>query len=100
MIDSLERADVETEVSEALRRGDRRLLGVQGYHLILPGIPEDQYHSLKDRLGVRILPYTSDMVYAGDHDAYNRAAAKYAYRYNRELLRRVSPGLSLRAGAV
>ncbi len=71
-----------------------------GYALMLPGVPQDRYQSLKDSLGVRVLEYTSDAQQMGDHARYNAAAARYADRYNRELLRRIdtacgAPGIDM-----
>src|SRR5688572_24059848 len=62
MADSLDHADVARDVEAALRRGDRRLLGVQRYDLQLPGVSDERYHELKNRLGVRVLEHTSDAV--------------------------------------
>jgi hypothetical protein len=91
MADSLNRADVVTAVDVALKKGDRRLLGVMGYALVVPGVPRDEEVTLREKHGVRILEHTSDARHGEDHAAWNDAAARYAERYNRELLRRGIP---------
>ena len=87
--DSLAHADAARDVAAALERADRRLLGVQRYLLVLPGVPTERYGAVEREYGVRVLGGTSDSWDGEDHAAYNRAAEAYAERYNRELLRRL-----------
>ena len=84
--DSLGRADPERDVEAALGRADRRLLGVQRYTLVLPGVPVERYEAVEREYGVRVLAGTSDNWVGDDHAGYNRAAEAYAERYNREHL--------------
>jgi len=87
--DSLDRADPARDAEAALGRAERRLLGVQRYTLVLPGVPVERYEAAVREFGVRVLGGTSDSWVDDDHAAYNRAAESYAERYNRELLRRL-----------
>jgi hypothetical protein len=89
--DSLDKADAANHALAAVGNGDRRLLGVQGYSLVIPGVPAQRMEEYTRRLGVRLLKGTSDSWQNEEHKAYNVAAGRYADRYNRALLQMVSP---------
>ena len=97
--DSLARLDVDQELEAALRRGDRRFLGVQGYALVAPGLPADEHRALVRRYGIRVIRGTSDnwFITQGEDtlpggppvERFHREAAAWATRYNRALLARM-----------
>ena len=82
---SLDILNAASDAQAALRRGDKRLVGVNGYALTVPGtdLPTDL---VARRYGVRAIEGTSDN---GEHDL-NQAARVYATLYNQALLRRIA----------
>jgi hypothetical protein len=87
--DSLGRLDPGREVEAALRHGDRRLLGVQGYALYAPGVPPEEERDFRRRYGVRVIAGTGDNQVGEEGERFNRAAHEWATRYNQALLKRL-----------
>ena len=87
--DSLAALDPADGVARALAVGDRRLLGIQGYGLIAPGISSRDHLRYVHDLGIRAMEHTSDAIIGPDHKRYIEAAYRYAREYNRILLCRL-----------
>lgn len=82
--DSLERLDPARELAAALRRGDRRFIGVQGYVRVAPGLAlGDPLYPKQDAM--HVIEGTSDAIWAPEVERLNRVSAAYAERYNRLL---------------
>jgi hypothetical protein len=74
-------ANPEQDCRRAIGRHDLRFVGVAGYALDVPGVADYQTRYWKTN-GVKVIARTSDI---GDL-AFNKAARKYARRYNAQLL--------------
>ena len=80
-----ESTDAEQDCLRAIAHHDFRFVGVAGYALDIPGVPD--YHARYWKTnGVKVITGTSDV---GDL-AFNEAARKYARRYNARLLKYLS----------
>ena len=84
--DSLERLDPRRELAAALRRRDWRFIGIQGYAVSVPGVP-DRDPLYPAQVAMNVVSGTSDGVWAPEVARLNRAGWAYAERYNRLLLR-------------
>jgi hypothetical protein len=84
--DSLAALDPGDAVTRALAAGDVRLLGIQGYGLIAPGVPTAYHLQYVREFGIRAMEHTSDLILGPDHKRYIEAAYRYAREYNRILL--------------
>lgn len=73
---------IETRVSSAIKAGDHRYLGVNGYALEVPGFADASFPAG----AVLVIPGTSD---DGD-PALNESAREYAAQYNRLLKERLA----------
>lgn len=80
------RVDPIRAAEDAVRRGDRRLLAVNGYTRWTPGALD---YSLRTKYGYRTLENTSDTPDDASCVAYQDAAIAYAERYNRRVLQLV-----------
>jgi hypothetical protein len=80
-----ESASPEQDCMRATGRHDLRFVGVAGFALDVPGVPDYQARYWKTN-GVKIIARTSDV---GDR-AFNDAARNYARRYNAQLLKYLS----------
>ena|SRR5436190_24140689 len=78
-------ANPEQDCIRATGRHDLRFVGVAGFALDVPGVPDYQIRYRKVN-GVKIITGTSD---AGDR-VFNDAARNYARRYNAKLLKYLS----------
>jgi len=78
-------ANPEQDCIRATGRHDLRFVGVAGFALDVPGVPDYQIRYRKVN-GVKIITGTSD---AGDR-VFNDAARNYARRYNAQLLKYLS----------
>jgi hypothetical protein len=77
-----DRANPERDCQRAIARNDFRFVGVAGYALDVPGVPDYQTRYWKSN-GVKVIAGTSDV---GQRD-FNEAARAYARRYNAALLK-------------
>jgi hypothetical protein len=77
-----ESANAEQDCSRAIAHRDFRFVGVAGYALDVPGVPDYQTRYWKTN-GVKVMTGTSDV---GDL-TFNEPARKYARRYNARLLK-------------
>jgi len=68
------------DAERALMDGKREVIGVYGYAVELPGVPDDW----KPRGGytVRMIEGTSDVIIAGPCERFKAAARNYARDYN------------------
>jgi hypothetical protein len=71
-----DRANPERDCQRAIARNDFRFVGVAGYALDVPGVPDYQTRYWKSN-GVKVIAGTSDV---GQRD-FNEAARAYARRY-------------------
>ncbi len=78
-------ANAEEDCRRAISRHDLRFVGVPGYALDVPGVPDYHNRCWKTN-GVKVIAGTSDV---GDI-AFNETARKYARRYNAELVKYLS----------
>lgn len=74
--------NAESDARDALARNDNDLVGVCGFSCLAPGAtPADE-----ERLGVRFIEGTSDMIVWPGEAEYNDRARNYATRYNKVVL--------------
>jgi hypothetical protein len=80
-----QRADPAQDCRSAIAHHDLRFVGVAGFALDVPGVPDyfDRYWKSN---GVKVIAGTSD---ASNH-AFNVSARTYARRYNEQLLKHLS----------
>lgn len=80
---SLNVSQAATDADHAYASGDRKLLGVYGYALEVPGLSgnPDNY-----RYGIRPLDGTSDTACDDQERSLNSNARAYAKKYNEEIL--------------
>jgi hypothetical protein len=77
-----ERANPEKDCQFAIARHDFRFVGVAGFALDVPGVPD--YHARYwETNGVKVIGGTGDV----GHRNFNEAARAYASRYNAALLK-------------
>ena len=87
--DSLRHLDPAREVTAALRRGDHRLIGVQGYIVQAAGLKlSDPRYPEQDAM--HVVEGTSDGQWAPEVVTLNKVAFDYGSRYNRLLLARLA----------
>ena len=72
-----------SDASEALSNGDRRLLGVTGVGLEVPGFSQNPDSYL---YGVKMVKGTSDVACSQDNLQLNRNAWLYAKQYNEQMI--------------
>jgi hypothetical protein len=87
-ITRLDNADPGKDVDEALRKGDRRFVGIRGLSTYVPGVDKFDEH-YKVTYGVRIILMARDFVRSPQLERLNEAAVRYAASYNRLLLARI-----------
>src|SRR6266852_1810207 len=72
----------QREAAAAIKRGTPRFLGVAGYTVEIPGIPESISHCAAVRRHLEIIRGTSDVVSGQRHIELIAGARSYASRYN------------------
>lgn len=87
-IRSLQSADVSAEVAAAVSKGNFRFVGVMGFALTVPGVP-DYETKYATQYGLRVIEHTSDAIESPEHAQLQRVAHDYAERYNKLLLSRI-----------
>ena len=80
-------ADPAKDVESALARGDRRLLGLQGFSCSAPGISSESAPKAAS-LELNCIPGTGDVILKG-HEGSRAKVASYAMTYNLELMRKI-----------
>jgi uncharacterized protein YceK len=76
-------ANAEADAEKAFRSGQKRVLGIQGYTIIFPGVKNPQ---LPQRIGYKIMEGTSDAISDKSCDKYQSTAIDYVARYNIRIL--------------
>lgn len=85
LLHDLRKRDPVREAEAAWKRGDPRFIGIFGFGLSCPDVPED----LPEKYGVNPIQGTSDCL-VGDRQAeFQVAAHEFASRYNREMLAQI-----------
>src|SRR5712692_9971975 len=82
--DSLVALDPVAEATAALAKGDRHLLGIVTYTLVVPGIGRS-WPNYKP--GILVFPGTGDFITSSEQGSYQRTAMEYAAKYNATILR-------------
>jgi hypothetical protein len=85
MVAQLKVSNAESDARGAVAHGDKRLLAVYGYTLMVPGVRGDA-SELRARYGLRILEGTSDAYKDASDREFNETARKYAATYNRVVI--------------
>ena len=83
---ALEGADAPADVERQWAAGDRRLVGVRGYAIAVPGVPD---RGVAEQHGVRVLEVTTDAIGCFEHARLILIARDYAVAYNHALLARL-----------
>jgi len=78
---------VEERFEQAMTKRDNRLLGVYGFALMVPGVP-DSTAKVWSTSEVLPIPGTSDVHGSGLEGKFNAEARSYAERYNAMLLKK------------
>jgi hypothetical protein len=86
LVKALRAADVDADVKEAVRRKDRRLIGVVGYALVVPGVQDGSPHKVPAPFRAVAIEGTSDFLESDAQEQFQRLLTKYAERYNQGLL--------------
>ncbi len=79
---------VDARLDAALAARDHRFLGVYGYALEVPGVPQSESARISSN-GVLAIPGTSDALVSEEHGGLNERARAYAAEYNTLLLGRL-----------
>jgi hypothetical protein len=74
--------NAETDAKNAIAHGNNKLLAVNGYTLVVPGVDGDA-SALRAKYGLRILEGTSDAFKNSSDREFNEIARKYGSIYNR-----------------
>jgi len=91
-IDALARSDVARDVGTAKRRGERRLIGLYGYAVEIPGVDENGGGPPNGYITV-LIKGTSDFIRTETQARFQQLVREYAEKYNSGLL-----GLSSESG--
>lgn len=78
----LEAADPIADATAALSKRDKRLVGVNGYTGMIPGVEETRKEDYRNRYGLRILEGSSDALVNHEHQRLVELACQYAEKYN------------------
>jgi len=79
-------ADPVADADRAARRGDFRLVGVQGRGIELPGADSILGEGAAMKCAARVVPFTSDVISSDVVRDLNGVARSYAHAYNVRLL--------------
>jgi hypothetical protein len=82
---SLNLVEPEKDAERYLAAGDTRVVGIYGYSVGFPGVPEEAWIGLLSEERFRAIEGTSDCVIGDRHMELISAAIRYAERYNRYL---------------
>ncbi len=82
-IEVLKKADAIADASRARAAGDRRLIGLYGYSVEIPGLKGSEP---PNSFTVVPLPATRDMIRSQAQDRFQSLVRSYAERYNQSLI--------------
>jgi len=82
---SVEPATARADADSAARRGDFRLMGLQGYSLDVPGT-DLPFDLVQREYGLRIIEGGTDAYRNDEERRINENAYEYATEYNRRIL--------------
>ena len=82
----LDTANVDREVKKARSRNDRRLIGIRGYTLIVPGVTNRDPNNVPPGYRVVAIEGTSDALEGRGQDRFQEKLVWFAERYNSGLL--------------
>ena len=85
----LQTAAPEQDFATAWANQNTKFIGVYGFTLTLPGVPENRKPALIDKYGVNPVKGTGDYIEFPQTARLNAVATKYATRYNQLLLRKL-----------
>jgi len=85
----LKNASPERDFANAWANKDTRFVGIRGFTIELPGVPQQREFDLKERYGVNPVEGTSDVIDPPEIARLNAVATRYATRYNQILLRKL-----------
>ncbi len=86
----IESADAVEDVKNAISRQDYRFIGIAGYGIKVPGLPDDKYWEYTEKYGINVIKGTSDVIYGDEHARLIRIAENYAEIYNNMLLQHLT----------
>jgi hypothetical protein len=87
-LDSLRKyakADPDSDFTKARQSGDLRFMGMMGYGLSVPGVPDYEKVYAKS-VGVKIIPGTTDAIMSEEQRHLRDAVRLYAKKYNELVL--------------
>ena len=84
-LEPLNLTEPENDAERHLAAGDQRVIGIHGYSISFPGLPDDASIALSEESGYRTIEGTSDCVIGGRHMELIAVATRYAERYNRHI---------------
>ena len=78
----VEKADAVADANTAIEKKDFRFLGIAGYTITFPGIPQEKQQELTNKYGSIIIEGTGDVVEGEEHIRLISLAKAYAETYN------------------
>ena len=75
------------DVAKNLKNNDMRFIGVYGFVIMLPGIPDEYKFKIAKQYGIRAIEGTSDKIESSLHSNLISSAYGYAYEYNQALVK-------------
>ena len=75
------------DVIKNLKNNDMRFIGVYGFTIMLPGIPDEYKFKIAKQYGIRAIKGTSDKIESSLHSDLISKAYGYAYEYNKILVK-------------
>lgn len=76
----------EADAREGFFRGDKRLLGVSGYSLEVPGT-DLSIEEVESKYGINEIKSTGDVISGNVTDEHNAKSKRYAEIYNKTILK-------------
>lgn len=74
-------ADPVKDFEAAKKAGDLRFIGMMGYAMVVPGVPDYETRYSK-RVGVKVVKGTTDAITSREQDRLQEAVRAYAEKYN------------------
>lgn len=86
----IEKANAVVDASKSIGEKDFRFLGIAGYAITFPGIPQEKQDELIRKFGYKIIEGTSDVVEGEEHLRLINLAESYAEAYNAAVLKHLA----------